>query len=263
MSFSLHVRHEVTPERAWAVFQAVSNHESADHIVQSDRQLGRLRQLGLIADEELSPLGEQILAICLMKPDLWGDLTHFLHYTLWDTAPRPTVGFSWTYQKFTDEAWTLGDFALSTELKDAIVTSLINQSEADEQIDIEALSKGAVSLSRDSIGGVVTWLRSLVPPVVDNDRFTRRSFCHPELLLLAAGHVAQRSEGEPGIDMLLTPQRRDAICRLCVLDPAALDRALDWMVPSYPAVVVPGTSSGTYGRFLRFHKWPTFADLGH
>lgn len=261
MSFSLHVRHEVTPDRTWAVLQAIGNDESIDHVIQSDRQLARLRQLGLLAGQGLAPLGEQILATCLTKPDLWGDLTHYLHYILWNIEPEPISGFSWTYQKFTDEVWTLGEFDLSVELKEAVATTLINLAEVDAKIDVEALSKNAVSLSRDSISGVITWLKSLVPPVFENDHFTRRSFCHPELLLLATGHVAQTSEVELGIDMLLTPPRREAICRLCVLDPAALDRALDWMIPAYPAVVVPGTSSSTYGRFLRLHKWPSFADL--
>ncbi|HNS41023.1 MAG TPA: hypothetical protein PKJ56_12375 [Promineifilum sp.] len=261
MSFSLHVRHEVTPDRTWAVLQAIGNGESADHVVQSDRQAARLRQLGLLAGQELTPLGEQLLTICLIKPDLWGELGHYLHYTLWDTESEPISGFSWTYQKLVSEAWALGEFDLNAELKEVITTTLINSAEADTRIDVEALSRSAVSLSRDSISGVTVWLKSLVPPVFEDAHFTRRSFCHPELLLLAAGHVGRASEGELGIDMLLTPQRREAICRLCLLEPAALDRVLDWMIPAYPTVVTPGTSSGTYGRFLRFQKWPAFTDL--
>ncbi len=91
--------------------------------------------------------------------------------------------------------------------------------------------------------------------------FERRTFCPPELLLLAVGHVARQTEGELGIDLLLTPPRREAVCRLCLLEPAALDRALNWMLPLYPTIVVPGTTAGTYGRFLRFLRWPTLADV--
>lgn len=69
------------------------------------------------------------------------------------------------------------------------------------------------------------------------------------------------TEADLSIDLLLTPDRRDAICRLCLLEPAALDKTLNWMLPLYPHIVVPGTTGGTYGRFLRFLRWPTLADL--
>lgn len=261
MTLSLHVRHEVTPERAYAVLRGLDDGEPIDYITQFERQLTRLRQLGLVEQDELTTLGNQILALCQVKPDLWGDLIHFLHYTLWDSATERSGGFSWTYQRFTNAAWELVEFELSPEIKDSIASSLINLADTDPDINVEALKKGAVSLSKDSIGGVVAWFRSLIPPVLENDHFRRRTFCHPELLLLATGYVAQTTQAELGVDMLLTPERRDAICRLCLLEPAALDRTLDWMLPTYPTVVVPGTSAGTYGRFLRFLKWPTMADL--
>ena len=91
--------------------------------------------------------------------------------------------------------------------------------------------------------------------------FRKRYYCPPELALLSAGWVARSLNGEIGIDFLLTPERREAMCRLCVLDQSALDRVLDWMLPMYPNVIRPGTSAGAYGRFLHFHKWPEVSDL--
>ncbi len=105
------------------------------------------------------------------------------------------------------------------------------------------------------------WLEALVPPVIENNIFTRRSFCPPELTLLASGWVAQTMDGELDIDFLLTPPRREAICRLCLLEPNSLDNVLDWMLPNYPDIVQPGTSAGVYGRYLRFLKWPGVTDL--
>jgi len=81
------------------------------------------------------------------------------------------------------------------------------------------------------------------------------------LLLLALGYVAQQTEAEIGIDLLLTPERREMLCHVCLLEPAALDRALDWMLPLYPQVIEPGTRAGVYGRFVRLHKMPELSDL--
>ena len=262
MPISLHVRHEVTPDRTLAVLQGLSAGEDVEYVTQWERQLARLRRLGLVEQDGITLLGEYVLAIVRRNPDLWGEIGHFLHYSLWDSDRGRELGFSWTYQKFTDTAWHLGSFELAAGLRETITSSLINLAEDEPDIDLTTFRKQAASISKDSLNGVLHWLAALIPPVITrNSQFERRHFCSPELLLLAIGHVAQQTEAELGIDLLLTPPRRDAICRLCLLEPAALDRALNWMLPLYPAVVVPGTTAGTYGRFLRFLRWPTLADV--
>lgn len=191
-------------------------------------------------------------AIATARPEIQADLVHFQVYTGWnDQLPRDKTE-SWAYRRVVDALWQRAPINMQE------IAYLISEEVTNSALDV---FEESVSFSSKSMRGMRKWLEALSPPAIENNHFTRRSFCHPELLLLSTGYVAQSSEAELGIDMLLTPQRREAICRLCVLDPAALDRALDWMVPAYPAVVVPGTSSGTYGRFLRFHKWPGFADL--
>ncbi len=51
------------------------------------------------------------------------------------------------------------------------------------------------------------------------------------------------------------------LSRACLLEPTALDRALDWMLPLYPQVIEPGTHAGVYGRFVRLRKMPELSDL--
>lgn len=261
MAISLHVRHEVLPDRCLAVLQALEQGESYDHITQSDRQAVRLRQLGLVQDDAPTPLGSTMLTICQHKPELWGDSADFLHYTAWDSQDDNRLGLSWTYRSVSNTAWNLGEFALTLETRDEIAASLINQVEEESGINTSDLKKEAASLSRDSVNGVLHWFAVLVPPTKEDDTFRRRYFAPGELMLLAAAWVFQRTDADLGIDLLLTPARREAICRLCLLEPAALDRTLDWMLPTFPHIVVPGTTAGAYGRFLRFLKWPTFADL--
>ena len=49
-SLNFHVRHEVTPERTWDVLVAIAEGYSFSHVIQADRQVGRLRQLGLLIE---------------------------------------------------------------------------------------------------------------------------------------------------------------------------------------------------------------------
>ncbi|GAB4153072.1 MAG: hypothetical protein Fur0021_18490 [Candidatus Promineifilaceae bacterium] len=259
---SFHIRHEVRPERVKEVFVLIANDQPFNHVIQAERQLTYLRQIRLIENSELSAVGNFVHTLCVAKADLWGDLVHFIQYTLWQEGRPEENGFSWTYRNLSDHLWRLGVAQkINYSFFEPIVSALINQAETSSYFEVEQTRKAAVSLSRDSLRAGYHWLGELVPPVIENDTFTRRYFCPPELTLLAIGWVAQQTEGELGIDFLLTPERREMLCKLCLLDPAALDRVLDRTLPLYPNVLVPGTSAGVYGRFIRFLKWPEMSDL--
>src|SRR5262245_42118444 len=102
---SFHIRHEVTPDRCSAVFTAVAEGLPYQHVLQGDRQEARLRQLGLIVDQELSAAGRALAQVCRQKPVLWSDLLHFLHYTRWSYLDPTAHGFSWIYRQFTRLLW--------------------------------------------------------------------------------------------------------------------------------------------------------------
>lgn len=261
MTLSFHVRHEVTFDRAKEVLFAIAREEMYEHVLQADRQITRLRQLDMLSGNDLTPLGETVFAVCKTKPDLWGDLLHFFHYTLWQPQNSSANGFGWTYRRFVDHIWFLNNIHMNVDSLEPIVSKLINDIEAETHFDVEETQKAVVSLSWRSLKGIHNWLAGVVPPVIENEQFIRRYFCPPELALLVVGWVAKQTEGELGIDFLLTPERREMICKVCLLDPSALDRLLDWTLPLYPEVMVAGTSAGVYGRFLRFLKWPELNDL--
>jgi len=264
MTLSFHIRHEVTPDRSWEVLSAIASALPYDHITQSERQETRLRQLGLLGGTVLSDDGRTIAQICEKTPAIWGDLTHYLHYSLWNPAYPLVNGLSYTYRHFADYLWEIGSVSLTESFWDPVVGFLIGEAEADPSFAGEvsaATRQGTVSLSKFSLVGATHWFRALVPTVIDEDRFSRRHFCPPELMLLALGWVAQTLGGDIGIDFLLTPDRRASLCRVCLLDPVALDRVLDWTLPLYSGIIRPGTGAGVYGRFVRFLKWPELQDL--
>lgn len=261
---SFHIRHEVTPERCYDVFTAIAEGLPYQHITQSDRQEARLRQLGLIESQTLSANGSALLRILQQKPSLWGDLLHFLHYTRWSPIAPTEHAFSWVYRQFTDHLWEASNVFVNENYLQPLVSALISKIEAEPAFAHMIGHKtrtGTVSLSHLSLVGALNWMAALQPPVINGQQFARRFFCPPELMFLALGWVAQTNGGEVDIDFLLSAERRQALCKICLLDPAGLDRSLDWMLPQYAGYVRPGTRAGAYGRFVRFVRWPDLAAL--
>jgi hypothetical protein len=185
------------------------------------------------------------------KHEVKADLIHFLMYTGWEDKSRENTEL-WAYREVVNLLW---DRATLNVLS---ISSLVNEEIRNKAFELFGEN---VSFSPKSIRGVRKWLEAVIPPVIENDNFTHRYFCPPELALMAVGWIAQQTEGELGIDFLLTPDRRKAICKVCMLHPSALDRVLDWMLPLHSEIIVAGTSAGVYGRFLRFLKWPEMSDL--
>jgi len=217
--------------------------------------------LGLL-DRDANGVGisETGLMLQHLKPQVRPDVAHFMLYTGW-SAERPATNVPfWSYRLVCDYFWEHSPLDI-LQTATALVEEVINRSEH-VFAGVYGYSPNAVSFSDKSIRGVRKWLKVLRPPVIEGDTFIRRHFCPPELLLLALGYVARQTGAEIGIDLLLTPERREMLCRVCLLEPTALDRALDWMLPLYPEVVEPGTRTGAYGRFVRLRKMPELSDLG-
>jgi hypothetical protein len=185
------------------------------------------------------------------KRDLRADLIHFIMYTGWATNSRDKTEL-WAYREIVDFLWSRNNLDVLS------ITSSINEEVRNKAFE---LFEEDVSFSPKSIRGARKWLEAVSPPVIESNLFNRRYFCSPELMALSIGWVVQQTEGELNIDFLLTPKRREMVCKVCLLEPSALDRALDWTLPLYPTVMAAGTSAGVYGRFLRLLKWPEMSDL--
>jgi hypothetical protein len=204
-------------------------------------------------------LSETAKVIVQLKPEVRPDLIHYLLYTGWEPENPSANTILWSYREITDSLWKKSSVNV-LQIANVIAEEVRNRTQQ-AFIGIPGYDSGSVSFSPKSTRGVRKWLEAVVPPVIENDVFARRHFCPPELTLLSTGWVAQTMGGEIGIDFLLTPERREAICRVCLLEPPALDRVLDWMLPLCTQVIQPGTGAGVYGRFLHFLNWPQVGDL--
>lgn len=217
-------------------------------------------QLGLLgrADNgiKLTPLG---CSLVQLKETIRKDILHFLFYTGWRSEVPNEFLPSWAYRAVCDDYWARQQVELERTFLDRRISEIVSQTEQYFR-GIGIVDFNEVSFGRKSLTGVHKWLEGLDPPVIEDDTFARRAFCPPELLLLALGWVVGR-EGLPDTDVLLSHETREAICRVCLLEPTAFDRALDWMIPIFPRVIAPGTTAGFYGRFVRLHKLPRLADV--
>jgi hypothetical protein len=197
----------------------------------------------------LTPTGKLVSCI---KVDVRPEIIHYLLYTGWKDELPGNKALLWSYRTVTDHYWEQPEVNIVTDA-DKLTEQIRNL--------IQEKFGCNPSFSPKSLRGVRKWLEALTPPVIQNNIFTRRRFCSPELILLALGWAARSGGIELGVDVLLTGERRETISRLCLLESASLDRVIDWMMPLYPKIVLPGTNAGVYGRFVRFLKWPELNDL--
>jgi len=258
---SFHVRHEVFPDRILAIMRAISQNTPFDDVTQWDRQLKRMRDLDLLAeDNQLTKSAQLLLQITERKDAVWGDLAHYLHYSAWDIETPDLYGFSWFYRAFCDYLYDQEGFTFGNrQIADRVCVTFNSQIEADELF--QPYLSGNPSLSPDSISGIQHWLDALTPPVIENNVFSRRTFCPSELLLLAIGWVFRHESDPVGVPLLLGRPQREALCRLCLLDPKFFDRTLDWLIPRFPKVILSEDKAGFYGRSIRLRKLPELEDL--
>jgi hypothetical protein len=217
-TLNFHVRHEVTPDRVWDVLTAIGNGTEIEHVTQFDRQLSRLRQLGLLTPKgevKLTENGHEILRIGSRRLEIVWDLLHFLHFVRWQPSKPTEDTMFFTYSEYCNLLYSKREVDLTAqrEILAAEMTSRVTSSSyfADE---LSKLAKGAVSLSVNSLSGVEHWLEKLTPEVIINKRFLLRHYCSPELLLIALGYITEVTDSQLGIEQPLSEDRRELLCHI-------------------------------------------------
>ena len=220
--------------------------------------------LGLInkTKEELilTPRAQVILK---KRESVQYDLLHYLFYTAWNPEEPTKNARSWFYSTICDNLWNMQEVVLDRDMRQSFTQQLSDQivQEFKQVPGIERVSVGIQTMD-----GAREWLRNLAPAVIDtfgkkDEIFHRRVTCSAELFLLALSHSCQLGGSEIGMDVLLSSQKREAISRLCLLEPLQIDRMLDWVLPIFPQFVSQGTRTGSYGRFIRLHHFVAVEDF--
>lgn len=212
------------------------------------------RDLGFVEEEQntLADDGKVLNRIELEKPELFADIVHGRQYTLWDERNPEINCFSWSYRALCRMLWHGGAASIARR------RDMASEIEAQART---AFNRPDIVFSPKSIGGAMLWLAELDPPVlVENDtRFVRRVFCAPELLVLGVDFVYRNDEVEFGSNLLLSDERRHAICQVGLLDPEGFDRVLEYAVAQFDYLEV-GLGGG-WGRYLTLHRPPELGDF--
>ncbi len=191
------------------------------------------------------------------------DLLHYLFYTAWNAGEPEKNARSWFYRTICDNLWSMQEVVLDRDMRQSFTQQLSDQIVQDFQ-QVPGIEK--VSIGIQTMDGAREWLRTLTPSVIDisakkEEKFHRRVTCSAELFLLALSRSCQLCGSEIDMDVLLSAQRREEISRLCLLEPLQFDRILDWVLPIFPQFVSQGTRTGSYGRFVRLHRFVTVEDF--
>lgn len=210
----------------------------------------------------LTPLGQQVVAA---REERQVELIHYLLYVGWDEMQPERNGPLWTYRTVCNLLWAEEQGPISSS---RLIGGLALRAEADFA-NSPAYQQTRLSVSSKTVSGVTRWLAALQPPAVQAGLFSRRPVCSRALLLLAIAYVYRDALGQPdqsgrlvSAELLLSRERREALCQLCLLEPATLDRLLDSVIGTYPAYLSQGTRAGTLGRFLRLLRLPRLTDVG-
>lgn len=187
------------------------------------------------------------------------DLMHFLAYSAWQPESDGVMVPFWSYQSTCNALWEMSSMAIEAE-RGRLVEHVIGTSQ-EQFADHPLYDPDHVSYSPKSLRAILKWLDPLTPSVIVNGSFQRRSACSSELLLLALGQAYRTADAEPRIELLLTGRVREAICRLCLIDPTYLDRLLDWALARHNSFVDAADQSGTYGRSVRLRSLPTVENV--
>lgn len=237
--------------------EIVNRAEELGFVVRDRQRLEALitaRDLGLVDQEQntLSDDGRALTRIEMDKPELFADVVHGLQYRLWDPRQPEINCFSWSYRALCRMLWHSG------------TVSMASRRDMASEIETQArttFSKPDIVFSPKSVGGAMLWISELDPPVfVENDaRFVRRAFCSPELLVLGVDFVYRTDDVDWGSNMLLSDERRDAICQIALLDPEGFDRVLEYAVAQFDYLEM-GLGGG-WGRYLTLHRPPKLEDF--
>jgi len=229
--------------------------------VQTERMLRDilqpLRDLSLMERRQikLTELGQILAGIAYNNPDLCAEIFHYLYYSTWHTKQQAQKCFSWSYRTLCNYLWGQGSIALDKKALSSYVSV-----EASQYFRVDS-----VSFSTNSVNGVTIWLEALSPAVIcygdaqSKEMFTRRTFCPPELLVLGIDFVYQTQEVDYGANLLLSEERRDAICQVCLLEPAGFDRVLEYAEAQFD-YLEKGVGGG-WGRYLTLRRAPKLQDF--
>jgi hypothetical protein len=212
-------------------------------------------EFGLIdlKNKKLTDNGEILYNLCNSNPSLFSELIHYFYYSTWKIIEPSEKCFSWTYATACRLLW---------EGHQSVITDHFVNTIRDEIHRTFPDQKGNESFGTKSVNGVLNWLRSLDPAVIEktdsHERFKRRAFCSPELFVFAIDSAYKNNSIPYGSNLLLDTDIQTQICHLCLLDLEGFDRVAKYAVAQFTFL---HAGLGGWGNYMRLERAPILSDL--
>ena len=272
-SFKLHLEHNATLDRVAATIVSFKNqNKDIENLAATlnlqvstfKRVFIFLRNISILSKKsppELTSLGQVAAGIYQSNPDLLGEFLHLIIYNLHNQEPEKR--FSWVYATVVQQLWLRKEVLLSSTEKKSLVGEVIET--GSQKFELPA---SEIAFSSASIGGVLNWLRSLEPSVLEvkgsATRFSRRYFCAAPVLLKAVDAIYQQEHRTYGSKILLREDIQERLCQMLLLDPSGLDNTLDNAKRTYDydqnSFFDRGYEGG-YGQWVMLTKSPEWTEL--
>jgi hypothetical protein len=223
-----------------------------------------LRSISILSKKtppELTVLGKVAADIQHSNPDLLGDFLHLIIYSL--HLEEPDKRFSWAYATVVQQLWLRKEVVLSPTEKKSLVGEVIETA----SLKFE-LPDSEIAFSDSSISGVLNWLRSLSPTVLElegkSERFNRRYFCAAPILIEAVNILYKQLQRTYGVKIFLREDIQERLCQILLLDPSGLDNTLDNAKHTYDydqGGIFDWGYEGGYGQWIMLTGSPEWIQL--
>jgi hypothetical protein len=271
---TLHIQQNTTLERVGIILDFLINKETNFEQLAASCNLGLsvlqkvvfpfLRNLSIISKKNppsLTPLGQVAAKIQQSNPELLGDFLHLVIYNLHQEEVEKR--FSWTYATVVQQLWLRKEVVLSPPEKKSLVGEVIEKA----AVKFE-LPTSEIAFSDTSVAGVLNWLRSLSPSVIEPEgkyeHFSRRYFTAAPILLKAVDTIYKQRQRTYGVKIFLREEVQDAICQMLLLDPSGLDGSIDNAKCTYDydqGGFFDCGYEGGYGQWVMLTKSPDWTQL--
>ncbi len=200
----------------------------------SSHFIAAVKKIGIFSRElRLTELGDKLYKIMYEDETLFYNILHYLFYTQYYFEKKNQA--SWAYNKFVDILYENReiDEVPKTNFYDTFALKIVNLAK-------EELHQEGISFKGRSVLTLIYWVSSLNPSCISQENnkisFKLRSFCQPQLFLLAIDYAFKKRKAEYGSLVLLTDDTRADICKICLIYPESFDSCFDLCKKSFDFV---------------------------
>lgn len=203
----------------------------------------------------LTKLGKQLVDTYSTNTELFYDLMHFLFYSTYCRSKDVQRGRFWLYASVSDKLWQEAPAPTDT----SVMTNRLQIESRD------AFPSYNPSFSEQSVGGIFSWLQTLVPPFLlkqgtKSQLYSkRRSHCTPQLFHLATDLIYTTVEDmQYGASLAINERHIEAICKTCLLDVEQF-----WNMADLTQMTINGYElrRGQWGTSIALEGSPTWITL--